>query len=370
MKEVLAILDGIADPRLNRKKLHPLTTILGIAFCCLLSDGEDFIDMEEYGKNKREMLKELFDIRNGIPSHDTFRRVFSIIGVDKFGAILVEFSRKIAGDLSGKQICIDGKGIRGTREFGKRGNTCLTILSAFVSESKLVIAQKSVEKKSNEITAIPDVLAQINLKNTTITLDAMGCQRNIAQIIHEGGGYYFLAVKENQPTLHKEIVDYFEQNKALLPTDTTRDIGHGRIETRTCTISNDLNSIHVSPLWTGLKTIIKIESIRELKKTNKIATQTRYFISNEKQTVKKANSIARKHWGIENDLHWQLDVTFREDNSRVVDRIASHNLNTLRKLCLQVLVQDQTPKLSKKSKRKRAGWNDSYLFELLKNIKV
>ena len=370
MKELLTILEDMDDPRLDRKKLHPLTTILGIGLCCLLSDGEDFIDMEEYGKNKQEMLKDFFDIKNGIPSHDTFRRVFGMIDVDKLGAILVAFSQKIAGDLTGKQICIDGKGIRGTRDFGKRGNTCLTILSAFVSENKLVIAQKSVDKKSNEIMAIPDILAQINLKNTIITLDAMGCQRNVAQIIDNGGGNYFLAVKENQPTLHKEIVDYFEQNKALLPTDTTRDIDHGRIETRTCTISEDLKTIHMSPLWSGLKTIIKIESIRDFKNKKKIETQTRYYISNAKQTPKKANCIARKHWGIENNLHWQLDVTFREDNNTVVDRISSHNLNTLRKLCLQILEQDKTPKLSKKSKRKRAGWNDEYLFELLKNIKI
>ena len=360
---LLEILRQVPDPRLERRKLHRLEIVLGIALCAVLSGAEDFEDMANYGCDKQSFLETMFEMPNGIPSHDTFNRVFKMLKPDAFQEVLFSFTRQLVAALQDKQICIDGKGIRSTSISGKKGNTCQTILSAWVAENCAVINMVCVDEKSNEITAVPELLACLDIKGSKVSMDAMGCQREIAGLIADAGADYLLAVKGNQPTLEMEVQKTFADTDKSANFDTDRDFdyGHGRIETRICQLTEDLSQIHVAENWKDLKSLIKISTIRECKKTGKVEKQERYYISNGKWTAKQANEAVRKHWGIENKLHWQLDVTFGEDNQCASDRIVTQNLNILYKLSLQILEQSNTKKLSKKSKRKKAAWNDQFL---------
>lgn len=357
----------IPDPRIERRKLHRLPSILGIALCATLCGANDFKEMEEYGLAKIDLMKQLFDLPNGIPSHDTFNRVFKLISPDAFSTVLTRCAADIVANLSGHHICIDGKCMRGTGEKGKKGNHCQTIVSAWVSELGLVIGQKSVEEKSNEITAVPQVLDCLDISGATVSIDAMGCQREIADKIAKQGGYYFLAVKGNQATLHMEIARYFDTRKSGQQTDQSKEYDHGRIETRTSWVSNDLSSIHVANHWTDLKTIICVESEVEFKNKDQKRQETRYYISNAQLSAQRANKLARSHWGIENQLHWHLDVTFKEDDNQTTTPNAAENLNTLRKIALSIIQQDKSSCKSKKVKIKTAAWNDQFLIKILKN---
>lgn len=366
---LVTILSKVPDFRVEARTDYPLYEILGIALCATLAGAEDFTDIAAYGEEKEAMLAQLFELNNGIPSHDTFRRVFQMLNPVSFESVLHEFSAQLVESLRGKHICIDGKGIHGTSIAGKQGNTCLTILSAWVSEHQVVLAQEAVAEKSNEITAIPKLLAQLELADALVSIDAIACQKNIAAQIAEAGGIYLLAVKENQGTLFREIRDHFDQEQVNCTFDKQFDFGHGRIETRTCYVSTDLSTIHVAPLWQNLTSIIKVVARREFKNKDKVEQEHRYYICNTVMSAEKANESIRNHWGIENHLHWQLDVTFKEDANSVSDRIVAQNFNTLRKLALQILQQDKKHKISKKSKRKKAAWNDQYLLYLIQNFK-
>lgn len=366
---LIMILSKVPDFRVQARCDYPLHEILGIALCATIAGAEDFTDIAAYGEEKQSLLGQLFELKNGIPSHDTFRRVFELLDPKNFQAVLQEFSAQLVEHLQGKHICIDGKGIHGTSIAGKQGNTCLTILSAWVSEYQLVLAQEAVSEKSNEITAIPKLLEQLELRGTTVTIDAIACQKNIAAQIADAGGTYILAVKENQGTLFREIKGYFDKKVNAPDFDKQFDFGHGRIETRTCYLSTDLTTIHVASLWKGLTNIIKVIARREFKNKDKVEQKDRYYISNGSLSPQKVNQCIRNHWGIENQLHWQLDVTFKEDANSVSNRTIAQNFNTLRKLALQILQQDKKHPISKKSKRKKAAWNDQYLLFLLQNFK-
>ncbi|HNL07413.1 MAG TPA: ISAs1 family transposase [Chitinophagales bacterium] len=364
---ITEIFEKIPDPRIERRKLYSLSSVLGIALCATLCGATDFEEMEEYGNAKIGLMRQLFDLPNGIPSHDTFNRVFKLITPEAFGAVLTQYGAELVGSLSGHHICIDGKCMRGTGEKGKKGNHCQTIVSAWVSEAGAVIGQQSVEDKSNEITAVPKVLEALDLRGATVSLDAMGAQREIATQIANKGGYYLLAIKSNHPTLHKELIEHFDQMQADEQENKTTDCDHGRIEVRTCRVSNDLKTIYVANNWTDLKTIICVKSEVEFKNKDQRREETRYYISNRQFSAKEANQIARAHWGIENNLHWQLDVTFKEDNNQTTTPNAAENLNTLRKLALQIVQQDKKSNKSKKIKVKNAAWDDQFLIKLLKN---
>jgi predicted transposase YbfD/YdcC len=371
--ELIKLLRQIEDPRMERCKLYSLESVLGIGLCAMLCGATDFEEMEAFGLSKLDLMKQLFDLPNGIPSHDTFNRVFKLVKPEAFSKVLTDHALSIITELNDKQICIDGKCLRGTNDSGKsgkKGNRCQNIVSAWVSAHRIVIGQQQVATKSNEITAIPKILEQIDLQGAVVSIDAIGCQKEIAAQIADSGGIYVLPVKDNQPTLHMELKKHFEQEIATPDTDKTLDIGHGRIELRTCRVSKDLSNIHVKELWQGLNTIIEVKRQTEFKKTGqKREEQTQYYITNASMAAKQANQFVRNHWGIENGLHWQLDVTFKEDQNMTTDKNAVQNLNTLRKLALQIIQNNNNSKKSKKVQIKSMGWDDKQLLNLFRNIK-
>ena len=369
--ELLKVFQQIEDPRIERKKLYSLESVLGIALCAMLSGATDFEEMEAFGLSKLDLMSQLFDLPNGIPSHDTFNRVFKLVKPEAVSKVLTDHTHSIIRELNDKQICIDGKCLRGTNDSGnsgKKGNRCQNIVSAWISTHRLVIGQQQVASKSNEITAIPELLEQINLQGTIVTIDAIACQTEIVAQIADSGGTYVLPVKDNQPTLRMELEKHFEQEIATSDTDETLTIDHGRIEMRSCRVSNDLRNIHVKERWQGLNTIIEIKRQTTFKKTGqKRKEQTQYYIANASMTAKQANQFVRNHWGIENELHWQLDVTFKEDQNMTTDKNAVQNLNTLRKLTLQIIENNNNSKKSKKVRIKSIGWDDKQLLNLFRN---
>ena len=367
------LLSQIEDPRMERCKLYSLDSVLGIALCAMLCGATDFEEMEAFGLSKLALLEQIFDLPNGIPSHDTFNRVFKLVKPESFSEILISHAHIIITELNDKQICIDGKCLRGTNDSGKankKGNWCQNIVSAWVSAHRVVIGQQQVANKSNEITAIPDILKQLDLRGSVVSVDAMGCQKELAAQIANSEGIYVLSVKDNQPTLHMELKKHFEQEIAPSDMDKTLDVGHGRIETRICRVSTDLRNIHVKELWQGLNAIIEVKRQTEMKKTGqKRAEEVQYYITNGSMTSKQANQFVRNHWGIENGLHWQLDVTFKEDQNMTTDKNAVQNLNTLRKLVLQIIQHNNNSKKSKKVQIKSIGWDDKQLVNLFRNVK-
>lgn len=355
---------GVPDPRVEGRCDHKLQDILFIALSTLICNGEDFEDMVLFGTQHYDWLRTILELPNGIASHDTFNRVLQILDPDTLGKVLNKDGQALIDCLEDKQICFDGKKVKGVSP-KSRGNKGLYILNAWVSETRICIGQKKVEDKSNEITAIPELIESLELKGTVSSIDAMGCQKDIAQKIIEKQGDYLLALKRNQKESFEKVVDVFDFHAPKV-YDLTQEKGHGRNETRKCSILSikNLPKDEVPEGWTQLKTVVKVDSIREVK--DKKQRQTRYYLSSEEiSSPAYYNSLVRGHWSIENQLHWHLDVTFREDNSRARSGNAQLNLNILRKLALQriSLVNDR---LSKKKRRYKASMDMNYLKSILK----
>jgi predicted transposase YbfD/YdcC len=358
----------VTDPRIKGKCKFLLSDILLIGLCTYLSNGEDYEDMALFAKYKSHLLSDALAMySSGIPaktpSHDTFNRVFQLIDSQTLQACLVAHGQDLLDLLSEKQIAIDGKKLRGENPTS-RGNQGLYIVNAWVSENSLCIGQAKVQSKSNEITAIPQVLREIDLTEAVVSIDAMGTQTSIAKQIKQQGGHYLLAVKANQKVLYEELECAFKANKAT--EVTTEDRNHGRIELRKCSILSAKDTIDEEVLgqWDGLQTLVKIEATRTLK--NKTTVETRYYISDE--SVSKAlyySKLVRGHWSIENNLHWHLDVTFKEDSCRARSGNAPENLSTLRKLALQI-INHHDDKLSLKKRRVKAAYDADYLKSLIK----
>lgn len=308
-------------------------------------------------------LTDLVDLPNGVPSHDTFRRVFQLIDSKSLKGALLKHGNEILSILAEKQICIDGKKLRGVSPTSK-GNKGLYIVNAWVGENRLCVGQEKVADKSNEITAIPTLLSQLDLTDAVVSIDAMGCQTEIARQIHQQKGHYLVALKANQGDLFDEVTCAFRACKAV-SSELDWAYDRNRFETRRCSILCASSSIDQSFLgqWAGLQTLIKIDSTRFLK--GKTTTETRYYLSDESSTNPVYfNKLSRGHWGIENHLHWHLDVTFEEDNCRVRTGNGPENLATLRKFALQIISQ-QKDKLSLKKRLVKAAYNVEYLKELL-----
>ncbi len=359
------IFDQVADPRVQGRCLHKLSDILFIAFCTFLSNGEDFMDMVEFGRQREDWLKDVLELPNGIPSHDTFNRIFQLIDPEQLKGSLSKDGAELLKEVKGQLINLDGKKLRGVSPKTK-GTNGLFILNAWASESCLCLGQQKVDGKSNEITAIPKILDEINIEGQVISIDAMGCQTEVASRIVDDGGDYILAVKLNQGDLHEEVQETF----AHIPLDQKAveyEKDHGRIESRTCSIVSAQVSLSPNMLerWTNLNTIIKIEATRI---TGELSTTSiRYYISSlASKSAQYFNHAIRKHWSIENNLHWHLDVTFGEDHSRARTGKAAENLSILRKMALQKISQ-MTDKLSKKKRRFRASLNNLYLIDIILN---
>jgi predicted transposase YbfD/YdcC len=356
---------AITDPRIERKKLYPLEEILLIGLCSIISGGEGFADMRLYGEEKIEVLKQLCPFENGIASEDTFARVFSLLDPSIFRDCFAIWVQSII-KRTGKTIAIDGKTARRTKF---KNQQALHTVTAWADAEGLVLAQKPVEGKSNEIVAIKELLEVLDLKGSVITIDAMGCQKAITKRVVERDGDYVLALKDNQRKLSHEVKEVFSGNREIPFGETKFDVfkstekGHGRFEQRTCRVIDVTNLPIDTGEWTGIKSLVEITSIREI--GEKKSEGKRYFISSLEEGAEAISRYVRSHWGIENRLHWVLDVVFREDDSRIHQRNAAENVAVLRHLAMNLVRQDPG-KRSLRGKRKKAAWSDNYLMALLR----
>lgn len=361
-------LEEVPDPRRERTKLHQLVDILVIAVCATICAAETWEEIAEFGQAKEGWFRKFLALPNGIPSHDTFRRVFLLINPQQFQEAFLLWMRSVAQVIDGEVVAIDGKAARGARTAdGKEG---LRMVSAWAAEQRLVLGQLKTAEKSNEIRAIPLLLKLLELRGCIVTIDAMGCQREIAAQIISQQADHVLSLKGNQGVLHEEVAEYFAWAQATKFKDiaydycTTIEKDHGRIEARRCFVTEDTGWFTEKAEWAGLRSFIMVESEREV--LGQAATvERRYFISSLGADAKQALRAVRAHWRVENSLHWVLDVAFREDACRTRTGHAPENLATLRHMAVNLLKQERSCKLGVKSKRLKAGWDESYMLKIL-----
>ncbi len=372
-KPLVECFEGLPDPRLDRTRAHNFIDILVIGLCATLVGGENFSDMERFGRLREEWLKGFLELPQGIPSHDTFNRVFSALDPHAFMECFGQWVQGICPNLSEEVVAIDGKALR---RAVNQGETIPYIVSAWASEHGLTLGQVKVNEKSNEITAVPQLLHALKLKGAIVTLDAMGCQKDIAAHIVERHADYVLALKGNHATAHEEVKAFF--GDAVPPCATqcnetadaeqmgfwqTVDKGHGRIETRRYWQSTDIAWFQDKELWKGLKSFGMVESIR--KEKGKSTIERRYYLSSLTLDIQRFARAVRGHWGVENNLHWSLDVTFREDDSRARTKNAAQNLATLRRIALNLVKKDRSINDFLRGKLFAAALDPNYLRHLL-----
>lgn len=358
----------LPDPRSNHGKRYPLTSLITIAICAVVCGAEDWVGVAAFGEAKQDWFKSFLDLPDDMPVHDTFSRVFARLDPDAFERCFQNWTAALAGVLSGV-VSLDGKTLR--RSFDKAGDkAALHMISAWAGEHGLVFGQLAADQKSNEITAIPKLLEMLDIKGLTVTIDAIGCQKDIAKSITDKGGDYVLALKANQPTLHEEVVQLFDDAQTQgwkgrgHDEHTEVDKGHGRLERRTTTIAWDVPWICNTAGFAGMCCLVRIERERII--GEHVSTTVHYFISSVR--TRKASvmaAICRSHWGVENQLHWRLDVTFNEDQSRLRKGHSAQNMSRLRRIGLNLLRGETTKKMGIKNKRLLAGWDHSYLLKLL-----
>lgn len=355
--------EDLSDPRQPGKILYPLKEILLITLCAVIGGADSFVEIVQFGKCKLEFLKTLLPFAHGIPSHDTIGAVISNLDPEEFRKCFAAWVRAIQQDIPGL-IPIDGKTVRRSMNGETRP---IHIVSAWATEQNLVLGQVKTEEKSNEITAIPKLLDLLSIKGALVSIDAMGCQKEIAQKIVDKGADYLLAVKGNQGTLHAEIELLFQGlDSATLPIkieeEQVIEKGHGRVETRICSVCDAIELLPSGNGWKDLKCMGKVRSIRECE--GKISDETRYFISSRKLTAAEFGKAVRCHWAIENSLHWVMDMVFRDDECRVRTRNAAANFVTIKHIALNMLKQVKR-KASMRVKRKLAAWDNDFLKELI-----
>lgn len=360
----------IPDPRMERTKKHRLIDILFIGVCTIICGGESFTDMQDFGEAKEEWLRKFLELPHGIPSHDTFGRVFSLLDPTLFGECLLRWSAALHEATKGEVIALDGKTLRHSFD-AATGRAALHLVSAWASENGIALGQLKVEGKSNEITALPELLKLLDVKGCVVTMDAMGCQKDLAKQVIEQGGDYVFCLKGNQGSLHEETEYFFEEAKKMDFANVpyryhqTVEKDHGRIETRRCWMVEEtaIQWLDKQDQWPGLASIAAIEAQRRIgKKTTK---ETRYFISSLTGSATQLAEAARKHWGIENSLFWVLDVTMNEDGSRIRKDHAPENMALLRRLALNLIKKAKPAKKSVRGSIKRAGWDNSFLQAIL-----
>ena len=367
----------VPDPRINRRKDHDLIDILVIAVCTLLCAGETFNDMEDFGKAKHDWFRTFLNLPNGIPSHDTFNRVFAALDPKEFLACFLRWTQSLRAAVSQEIVALDGKALR--RALNK-DQSVKYIVSAWAESNGLVLGQLKVADKSNEITAVPELLRVLELSGCIVTIDAMGCQKKIAKEIIEADADYVLALKGNQETVHAEVRSFLDA--ALLEQQTPRRQGaklskaaatlasletvekdHGRLEIRRYYQSDQLDWFADRLKWEGLKSVGMVESLREV--DGKTTVERRYYLASLPLGIETLARAVRGHWGVENKVHWIMDVCFREDQSRARTGYAAENLATLRRLALNLLKQEKTQKRGIRGKQLNASWDHAYLLRLL-----
>jgi len=365
---ILEYFAAIPDPRIDRARLHPLTSILGLSLVAVICGADSFVAIEEFGQSKEAWLTTFLDLPNGIPSHDTLGRVLAILDPVGLADAFRSWMRAVAGLTQGGVVALDGKTLR--RSFRERGCGFIHMVSAWSAQNRVVLGQLKTEEKSNEITAIPRLLELLQIRNCMVTIDAMGCQKEIAKKIVDGGADYLLAVKENQPTLSADIVALFEEARqdpqllASMDFHSTQEKGHGRKEVRRCWTTPLVDRISQRAQWQSLHTLVRIESERTV--DGKTTQEQRHYIcSRPSLSARNAMADARSHWGIENGLHWVLDIAFREDDCRVRAGHAGENFAVMRHIALNLLKSVKGTKVGIKNRRLRAGWDQEFLLRVL-----
>jgi predicted transposase YbfD/YdcC len=356
----------LEDPRIARSKRHSLHDILIISVCALLCGAEGFVDMEEFGQAQQAWLGQFLELPNGIPSHDTFGRVFAALDPAQFAEAFTLWTQSLRQSLAGEIVALDGKT---PRRSGGAGQSPVHLVSAWAVGNRLVLGQLRTAEKSNEITAVPELLRRLELAGCIVTLDALGCQRTIAREIHEADADYVLALKANHEVLHAEIQTFLDDaldHPGHLPAASrhqTVEKNHGRIETRRYLCTGQLDWLSVRDQWAALRSVAVVEAERTL--GAQTTRERRYYLSSLPPDAPTLARAIRGHWGIENSLHWVLDVALREDECRARTGHAATNLATLRHLALNLLRQDTTKKRGVRTKQKIAAWDHRYLLKLL-----
>jgi predicted transposase YbfD/YdcC len=359
---------SLTDPRILLKTRHKLIDIIVITLCAVLAGADEWTEIAEFGRIKEKWFRTFLELPFGIPSHDTFGRVFSMIRPEEFEKCFLDWVRAAFQTIAPQVIAIDGKTLR--HSYDRSSNkAAIHMVSAWATENRLVLGQVKTEEKSNEITAIPELLRVLALKGCIVTIDAMGCQREIVKQIVEQGADYVISLKGNQGTLHKEVELLLQSAKENgfkdLSHDTceTTDGEHGRIEIRRFTTTGEVDWFEDKSKWEKLTSFGMVESERQI--GDKTTRDTRYYISSLPSDAKTFAQASRGHWGIENGLHWCLDIAFREDESRIRIGHAATNLGIIRHFALNLIKQDKSRKVGVKASRKRAGWDETYLHRLL-----
>lgn len=360
--------ESITDPRVERTKLHKLEDILTIAICAVICGADEWVEIELFGKSKKDWLSGFLELPYGIPSHDTFGRVFAMIEPENFRVCFMNWVKTLFEELPAQVVPIDGKTLRRSHDKAS-GKSAIHMVSAWASSNGIVLGQVKTAEKSNEITAIPELLKHLELKGCTVTIDAMGCQKEIASQIVKKEADYALALKGNQAGLHSDVKLFFDDARESgfkgIPHSFHENVdgGHGRVEIRRCWAVDEIDWLCGKEKWEKLKTIAMIESERHI--DDKISKETRFYISSHGADALKIADIVRSHWAIENSLHWILDVSFQEDGSRIRKGNAPENFAVIRHMALNLLKSENSCKLGIKAKRRKAGWNTDYLAKVL-----
>lgn len=369
----------LTDPRLPRRRKHELIDVLMIAVTALLCGAENFTHMAQFGKAKEAWLRTFLTLTHGIPSHDTFRRVFMLLSPEKFSAVFLSWTQSLRQAVGAEVVALDGKTVRRSFDSAK-SQSAIHLVSAWASANRLVLGQIKVDDKSNEITAVPELLRALELAGCIITVDALNCQKNIAKEIQEADADYVLALKGNHATAHEEIQTFLDAaleetlaarppgaklsaGAATLATWETVDKGHGRVETRRYYQSAELAWFADRAAWEGLRTVGMVEARREVR--GKLTVERRYYLSSLPLDVATFARAVREHWGVENQLHWVLDVQLNEDQNRARCGHAAENLGLLRRLVLNQLRRDTRCQTGIKGKQLNASWDHAYLQSLL-----
>lgn len=365
---------NVEDPRMVRKTDHPLLNILVITICGTLCGANDWVAMMNFGNAQFEWLSQFLDLKKGIPSHDTFGRVFALLDPEQFCEAFLSWMRAVAEVTGGELIALDGKQLRGSHD-GVLEKGAIWMVSAWAESNSLVLGQRKVDEKSNEITAIPQLLEMLALRGCIVTIDAMGCQTDIAEQIVVQEADYVLSLKGNQGKLHEDVSEMFAYFEKIEFADIehdyhrTVDKGHGRLEIRQCW-SFDPHQwgdyFRTLSKWKGLQSVAMVRARRQI--GEKVQEEVRFFISSLASDAQQLLWAVRRHWGIENELHWLLDVAFREDHSRVRQGFAAENLSVIRQLVLNLLKQEKTAKCGIENKRLRCGWDLDYRRQVLQRF--